>query len=160
PSFPYAPQTQRILLVTMAFGLFLGVGLALFLEYIDQSVNTPSDVWYAAALPTLGVVPNLQSLRHQAYSYGGLLERSPLRRLENLTGKRRNLFSQELVISHPSFSILAESYHTLRFALLFTHKENPPRVILFTSAHPGDGKTLTTLNLATVLAQGGHKVMV
>jgi capsular exopolysaccharide synthesis family protein len=43
---------------------------------------------------------------------------------------------------------------------LFSHDEQSPQVILLTSAHPGEGKTVTTLNLAITLAQSGRKVVV
>ncbi|MEW6299707.1 MAG: polysaccharide biosynthesis tyrosine autokinase [Thermodesulfobacteriota bacterium] len=160
PQFPSSPQTQRNLLLAMACGLFLGVGLALFLEYMDASVSTPQDVWQAAALPTLGVVPHLKSLRSRGLGYGYLPVPSPSRWLARRASTTDQSFAQELIVSHHPFSIVSESYHTLCTTLLFSQPENPPRVILFTSAQPGDGKTVTTINMAIALAQAGNTVVV
>jgi succinoglycan biosynthesis transport protein ExoP len=158
PFLPSLPQTGRNLLLAAAGGLFLGVGLVFFLEYMDASVSTPQDVWQAAALPTLGVVPHVKFLRHRAYGYGLLPKRAQARQLNGHAAANR-LGAQELIVSHHPFSVLAESYHTLCTALQLSQGENPPRVILFTSAQPGDGKTLTTVNVALALAQSGNTVV-
>jgi capsular exopolysaccharide synthesis family protein len=64
------------------------------------------------------------------------------------------------MISHHPLSIVSDSYRTIRTALLFSQPEKPPKVVLLTSPHPHDGKTVSTLNLAISLAQGGYKVLV
>jgi capsular exopolysaccharide synthesis family protein len=68
--------------------------------------------------------------------------------------------SKELVVAHHPLSVVAESYRAIRTSLLFHQVENPPRVMLLTSPAPGDGKTVTVLNLAIALAQDGHNVLV
>jgi capsular exopolysaccharide synthesis family protein len=68
--------------------------------------------------------------------------------------------SKELIVSHHPLSILAESYRSIRTALLFSRSEKPPQVVLVTSPSPGEGKTVTTLNLAIALTQDGHSVLV
>jgi capsular exopolysaccharide synthesis family protein len=55
--------------------------------------------------------------------------------------------------------MIAESYRTIRTALLLSQAEHPPKVILLTSPSPGDGKTMTSVNLAIALAQGGQRVL-
>ena len=64
-----------------------------------------------------------------------------------------------MVAQHP-LSFLAESYRSIRTVLLLGRSDNSPRVILVTSAHPGDGKTTITLNLGITLAQSGRSVVV
>jgi Mrp family chromosome partitioning ATPase len=64
-----------------------------------------------------------------------------------------------MVAQHP-LSFLAESYRSIRTVLLLGRAESPPRVVLITSAHPGDGKTTITLNLGVTLAQSGRSVVV
>jgi capsular exopolysaccharide synthesis family protein len=64
-----------------------------------------------------------------------------------------------MVAYHP-LSFLAESYRTIRTVLLHGQTESSPRVILVTSAHPGEGKTTVTLNLGISLAQSGRSVVV
>jgi capsular exopolysaccharide synthesis family protein len=56
-------------------------------------------------------------------------------------------------------AIMGESYRGIRTSLLLSQAEGPARVILLTSPSPGEGKTLTSVNLAIVLAQDGHSVL-
>lgn len=54
----------------------------------------------------------------------------------------------------------AEAYRTLRTNLQFAALDTPLRVLLITSAGPGEGKTTTAANLAVAMAQSGSKVIV
>jgi capsular exopolysaccharide synthesis family protein len=160
PLSPSSPRTQRNLLLATAVGLFFGIGLAFFLEYLDSTLKTPQDVWRAVFVPTLGVVPHLSSLRHRAYGYGRLPKHSSTRRLVHPRVAADQSFSRELMVSHHPFSVISESYRTIRTALLLSQAEKPPQVVLLTSARPGEGKTVATLNLAIALAQSGNAVVV
>ncbi len=54
----------------------------------------------------------------------------------------------------------AESFRSLRSALLFLTVEGPqPKVLLITSAVPGEGKSTIVTNLARTLAMGGSHVL-
>ena len=162
PTIPSSPQIPRNLLVAAAGGLFLGVGLAFFLEYMDSIIRTPEDVWRAVSVPTLGTVPHLGSLRHRMYGYGHLLKPSSTKNgvAHHPVAASGPSFPQELTLAHHPLSIIAESYRTIRTALLLSQAEQPPQALLLTSAYPGEGKTVTTLNLAIALAQGGCTVVV
>ena len=63
-------------------------------------------------------------------------------------------------MARDQLSIVAESYRTIRTALLASRAESPPRTIVLTSPCPDEGKTITTLNLAMSLAQSGKRVIV
>jgi capsular exopolysaccharide synthesis family protein len=160
PLFPSYPDISFNLLVVSALGLFLGVGLAFFLEYMDSTVCTPEDVWRAASLNTLGVVPHLSSLKNPASGYRrlgkGFLLTRPLHRKRKTDHSR----SRELILSQHPLSIVSESYRIIRTALLLSQAEKPPRVVLISSPCSQEGKTVTTLNLAIALAQDGHSVLV
>jgi capsular exopolysaccharide synthesis family protein len=54
---------------------------------------------------------------------------------------------------------MSESYRTIRTSLLLSQAEKPPQVILITSPSPGEGKTVTSANLAIALAHDGHSVL-
>src|SRR5205823_10034337 len=56
-------------------------------------------------------------------------------------------------------SQMAESYQALRTSLLLTSVGAPPKTIVITSALPQEGKTTTSINTATVLAQKGTRVL-
>lgn len=55
---------------------------------------------------------------------------------------------------------LAETYRTLRTGVTFAVPDNPPRIIMVTSASEGEGKTTTALNLAIALAQSGERTAI
>lgn len=57
-------------------------------------------------------------------------------------------------------SVISEAYRTLRTNLDFAGIEEPFSSILITSANAQDGKSTVTANLAVVLSQAGHNVMV
>ncbi len=159
PSRPFTPNIPLNLLVSALLGLSLGVGLVFVKEVLDSSLNTPEHVWHAVALSTFGVIPDLNSLNRRSLSYHNAAEKFLPK---SLTPSRQEstTASKELIVSHDPLSIVAESYRSLRTALLFSQPEKPPKVILLTSPSPAEGKTLTTLNLAIALAQDGHKILV
>ena len=54
----------------------------------------------------------------------------------------------------------AEAYRVLRTNLLFSRKDDKLNSVVVVSAGAGEGKSTTTLNLATVFAQSGQRVLV
>jgi succinoglycan biosynthesis transport protein ExoP len=66
----------------------------------------------------------------------------------------------ELVPHYFPNSRLAESYRSIRTALLLSSADNPVKTVAVTSALPGEGKTVSVANLAVTLAQSGKTVLV
>lgn len=54
----------------------------------------------------------------------------------------------------------AEAYRVLRTNLLFSRKAETLNTIVVVSAGAGEGKSTTTINLATVFAQAGNRVLI
>jgi len=162
PLFPSSPQTARNLMLGAVVGLFLGVGIAFLLDYLDTRISTPEHVERIVALNTLGVVPDLSGLNSLQIEWKRN-DRTLLKKLKEFSPRRvigRSASPNELLLTkhHPQ-SIFPETYRSIRTSLLFSRPERPPQVILFTSAAPGEGKTGTSLNLAIALAQDGHSVL-
>jgi capsular exopolysaccharide synthesis family protein len=61
--------------------------------------------------------------------------------------------AEQLVSLLDPTSVAADQYRALRYSIETFRKESSLRVMGVTSASPGDGKTVTTLNLAGALAQ-------
>jgi capsular exopolysaccharide synthesis family protein len=53
----------------------------------------------------------------------------------------------------------AEAYRMLRTRLRYTDIDHPPKTLVVTSAIPGEGKTLTAINLAITFAQTDERVL-
>jgi polysaccharide biosynthesis transport protein len=156
PVTPSAPKASLYLMGSIISSLFLGIGLAFVREYFDSRVATPDDVRRAVGLPTLGVVPHLKYLDRGIYKADIQSSRSN-GSSELLPGKP---VRKELITSHSPVSILNESYRAIRTSLLLSQANNPPQVVLLSSAAPNEGKTTTTLNLAIALAHDGYPVLV
>lgn len=140
PTDPYKPKKGLNFLLATVVGLFLGVGLAFFLEYLDNTVKTPEDVETILRLPSFGMVPEIASERKRG-------EPGPLYPVELITH------------AHPK-SILAEAYRNIRTSVLLSFSEHPPKTLVFSSANPAEGKTTTAINTAIALAQTGTRVLV
>lgn len=66
--------------------------------------------------------------------------------------------TNNIIFENPS-SNFAEAYRLLRSKLQFFTKEKTSPVILITSSMPGDGKTFTSINLASVYSLLGQKTI-
>ena len=56
-------------------------------------------------------------------------------------------------------SIAAESYRTLRTNIQYSSFDKEYKVIMVTSSEPGEGKSITSGNLALSFAQDGKRVL-
>jgi len=151
PTARSAPRRTRTLMLATILGLFLGTGLVLLVEALDNSINTTDDISQKLGLPALGVVPTLE---------GENREKSG----------RWSPFAKKTVIEHPRLvygsnevgvdARALEAYRSLRTALLLSHSGNPPQVIMVTSAIPNEGKSTTVANTAIALAQTGARTLI
>jgi uncharacterized protein involved in exopolysaccharide biosynthesis len=57
PRVPLRPRKTINLAISVLVGLFVGVGVALAIEYFDTTVKTPDDVERYLGLPVIGIVP-------------------------------------------------------------------------------------------------------
>jgi succinoglycan biosynthesis transport protein ExoP len=163
PLNPVYPKKKLSLILAFIIGLFGGVGLCFVLEYVDNTVKSPEDSEKLAGLPSLGVVPFLppdgikKIRRHEYYHRYHYAEEEGG---DGKSGKVSQIKEIEL-INHlfPSFS-LSEDYRTVRTSILLSSAERPPKSIVFTSALPKDGKTVTVANMAVAFGQLNEKVLV
>lgn len=189
PRKPSKPKIILSLLLASVLGLVGGLGIAVATEYLDNTIKSPEDVQHQFGLPNLAVVPDFVSLLAMSPGSGSLValsegvDRRRRRRTTKLedgsdapTKTRRRSQSRSLALITPGvafsktsskelaqaphpFSIVLESYRTLRTAILLSRPSEPPKSILFTSSIPGDGKSVTALNTAMVLAHMGARVL-
>ena len=55
--YPAKPKVGQNMMIAIAVGLVMGVGLAFLIEYLDTSVKNMQDVEYALGVPVLAVIP-------------------------------------------------------------------------------------------------------
>jgi succinoglycan biosynthesis transport protein ExoP len=154
PPSPARPQKARDITLAFIVGLVGGIGLAFFREYLDNTVKTPDDIESLTHLPSLAVVPSLA---------GGNGHMNPMRMKMLKSGEPkagRESGRQVALISHEQpQSQIAEAFRGLRTSLLLSRADQPPQVILVTSALPKEGKTTAAVNLAVTLAQLGDRTL-
>jgi polysaccharide biosynthesis transport protein len=151
PTTPARPQKARNILLAFLVGLVGGVGLALFREYLDNTVKSPDDIESLTGLPSLAVVPSLPGLNANHSRFSRLArEAAP----QSASGPRVELLSY----IQPK-SQISEAFRALRTSLLLSQADHPPQVILVTSALPREGKTTAAVNLAVTLAQLGDRTL-
>lgn len=127
------PNPVQVIVAAILLSLFLGVGIAVGLEVIDNTVKTTHDAQQLIGLPVTGIIPRLES--------------GDLRMLPKIT-------HVEPASPH------AESYRFVGEDLLLTLEEHPEiRSIMVATVRPGQGGTTTITNLAITLAQGGKRVI-
>jgi polysaccharide biosynthesis transport protein len=141
PTKPAEPRVMLNIAVGLMLGMFGGIGLAFLLENLDTTIRAPEYGEILVNLPVLGVVPHL--------NLNGTKGHKPLSKAE-----------QELpfLMSRPN-SQFAEAFRALRTTLLLSSPGSPPKVIIVSSAAPGEGKTTVSVNCALAFAQKGAKVL-
>lgn len=141
PGKPAGAATRSI--IGGIAGLMLGVGLVLLLDRFDGRLRRRDDVEAATRFVVVAEIP-------------------PLPRKESRSTHLQALDSPR--------SRSAEAYRVVRGAAVYALSSMPPpkvngtanpaAVLMVTSAQPGEGKTVTASNLATVFAEGGLQVLV
>jgi capsular exopolysaccharide synthesis family protein len=139
-------------------GVILGLAAIFFLEYMDRSIKTPEELERVTRFASLGVIPAAASVSnsHGSYAYR-YLGSSKLRVVEEADGSTPPP-NVELIPFRDTRSPISEAYRAFRTSLLLASASSP-KVIVITSTFAREGKTTTSVNLATVLAQMGKPVL-
>jgi polysaccharide biosynthesis transport protein len=133
PSAASSPDYVQNGVLALLLGLALGVGLAFLRERLDDRLRGRSDFEQAIGAPVLAVIPRVSSWRRKT--------------------------DTPLITNQEPQSTSAEAYRTLRTSLLFAASQRDVKILIVASPHPGEGKTVTSCNLAVALAQAGKRVI-
>lgn len=146
---PVSPRRVFTVVAALILSIFFGMGLALFLEYLDDTISSSDEVESYLQLPALAAIPAMES--------------APRRKLL-LVGangsEQEERAKAELLIYADSRSSLAEAYRQLRTSILLSTAGHAPKSLLVTSSLPSEGKTTTATNTAISLAQTGARVLI
>lgn len=132
PSNPVRPKPVTNTGLAAIIGLLLAGGIVFLIEYMDDTIRTPEDIERVLNLPIIG--------------YIGDMDIQP--------GELADVH----VLYHPR-SPVSEAFRSLRTNLEFTKVDQALDKILITSSGPGEGKTTIAINLATIIAQSGKRVL-
>lgn len=137
PEQPVSPNKKKNLSMGVFAGLFLGVGLAFFLNYMDDTIKDTESAKNILGLPVLAIIPHIP---HRKTGVG--------------TGAKK-----ALVVGLQPRSAVAEAFRSLRTGVHFSTIDKGKKVLLVTSSFPGEGKSTVSSNLAMVFAQTGARVL-
>jgi polysaccharide biosynthesis transport protein len=131
PRRPVGPNILYTVLISATLGLVMATTAAYALSYLDDTVKEPAEIGRISDLPLLATVPRFK-----------------------VEGENGSL----IALNQPR-SPVSEAFRELRTAVRFSNVDKPPRKLLITSAARNEGKSVTAANLAIVLAQAGHDVL-
>ncbi len=130
PDHPVVPRTRRNIAIGLVMGLFVGIGLAILRDLLDNTIKERRDLEEITGAGIVGSIPLDKTRRERA------------------------------AISFDSDNTaFAEAFRKLRTNLQFLAVDNPPRVIVLTSSVPSEGKSTAAINLALALAEGDQNVV-
>lgn len=128
---PVSPDWILNLLAGGLIGLLIGLALAVSRELLDRTVRTADHIAEVTDAPVLASI-----------------------------GFDNDIRSAPLLTDLGAFAARTEAFRLLRTNLQFIDIDQRARVLVVTSAVPGEGKTMTSTNLAVALAQTGRTVLI
>ncbi|MBU1006213.1 MAG: polysaccharide biosynthesis tyrosine autokinase [Candidatus Omnitrophica bacterium] len=138
PNKPVRPKRRLNIALSIIFGLVGGMTIAFFKEYMDVTIKNPMEIAALLNVPVLGSVPRVKP------------DGKKIRRKTDI----------DRIVEKDAYSFAAEAYRSIRTNLLFSiNQSGSAKSIVITSSVPREGKTLTAVNLATMIANGGERVL-
>jgi succinoglycan biosynthesis transport protein ExoP len=136
-TLPRSPNSNRVKFYALGGGAGLGAGLLLvfLLEYFKPGIRTSAEIEQSFGLPVVGFIPLMSQQKTRGALYHQTLGR---------------------LVNEP-FSHLSEAVHGMRISLELSSAR--PKVILITSAVPGEGKSTAAMLLAASSASSGKRTV-
>ena len=147
PEDPVSPNVSENMILSLVFGLMLGLGLVFLQGRFDSRIYKPEHLQDRRAR-ILGVVPNLGPLIRSGHGGSAYVERDG-----------RRLSTALVVILNPD-TAAAEVYRQMvTLTRIRLPGADTNRVVVVTSSGIGEGKSVTAANLAVAMAQAGYRTL-
>lgn len=145
PAAPVGPKRALFTGVAFALALMIGIGLAVFFGYLDDSFRSTDDLERTLNLRALAAIPSGSARRLS----------SPRSFLRN-----GNRSSQQELLAEPADPLpFREAYRQLRTSVLLSARRGEFKSMLVTSSVPGEGRSTMAANTALSLAKTGALVL-
>lgn len=146
PEEPSSPVLLLNLVLGTLLGLVVGVGAAFVRHALDDKVHDPREL-RSYGYGVLSVVPDMERVVKRDFDG---------RERVDVDGRS---YSTGLITLLNPLAPAAEAYRRLRTGLQFSRPDVAVQTVLVTSAGPGEGKSLTSMNLAIAMAQAGRRTL-
>jgi capsular exopolysaccharide synthesis family protein len=130
---PVEPRPKRSAAIGGLLGLLIGFGLVLVREQLNRGVRNVDELEQAVGASVRSTIPRVPSWRRRKEA--------------------------RLIMMEDAFSPTAEAYRILQSSLAFLEVGTSAKVLLLTSATPGEGKSTTAANLAIAFAEAGSRTV-
>ena len=141
---PVKPKKALIAVVATLLGGFLAVAIVLIQKAMHRGVEDPTEI-ESIGLPVYASVP-----------YSDFQDKlTGFNRARKVKDKPKSI----LAVDNPA-DLSVEALRSLRTRLHFAMMEAKNNIIAISGPSPGVGKSFISVNLATVLAQSGKKVLI
>ena len=145
PTNPVSPNKMTNTILGFLIGFVLSAGVVILREVLDVTIRSEEDIARVCKYSVLTTVPDMETSSKGYY--------------QEVAERRQNAGQTAGFGGNIGFAA-AEAYKLLRTKLQYSFAdEKSCHVIGVSSAESGEGKSLTSINLAYSLAQLGKKVM-
>ena len=134
PQFAESAAKKRTLMLATLLGGILGVGVVFLLDRMNNTFRSPDQLEELSGENVLAVLPTLGTRMH-----------------------RRDIINH---LREKPGSSLAEAVRNLRTSILLSNLDRPPKVIMFTSSIPREGKSTTSMLVALTSKQMGKSAII
>ena len=134
---PVKPNKRRMVMMGLLLALMGGVGIALMLDKLDNTLKSREDVEERLGIPVLGELMMLKGKRADGAPFVPATQ----------------------FLDEPTSSF-AESVRTIRTGVALSALDQPQQTLVVTSTMSGEGKSTVALNLALALGQLGNVLLI
>ena len=153
PAKPSSPSYTMNTLVGFLLGFILSVAFIALREMFNTAIRTEEDIAQSCSHPILASVPDMAASGKGSshyYGYGS----------GKAKGSGKHAATQPALLGGQISFAAAEAYKLLRTKIQFSFPDgNASHVIGVSSALSGEGKSLSSINLAYTISELGKKVL-
>jgi polysaccharide biosynthesis transport protein len=137
---PVDSKRKIIFAVGFAGGSLLFIITAFALELVNSSIKTTKEVQNIFKYPLLGIIPSSK-------------------KKVQLIGMKIKCISPEHQVKDSPYSVVAQAYRMFQAKLKWLRQDRRLKIIAIASSIPKEGKSTVSANLAMVLVQLEHRVL-